>query len=210
MEWRDPHGYLVLDVDQHQDRVVSRLGETYINCPKCKTSVPINAISACLLNVLVGCSGSHGSSGPEASNAKLGAGAANQSSAACEAQRLTSKDVAGILVAPIIGTKTVSGDVQSCEYSTGGFPAIIISVRPGLGKSSVDAWIAGRMPLKASPLPGVGEAAAWQASLHEVIAEKRNLLCDVKLLGGASDIAISVDSLPGALGALCDRVFASG
>jgi hypothetical protein len=123
---------------------------------------------------------------------------------------LTIKDVTGILIAPITGTKTVSADAQSCEYSTGGFPAIIVSVRPGLGKSSVESWIAGRMPLKANPLPGVGDTAAWQAALHEVIAQKHNLLCDVQVRGGTTDIALSVNSLPGALGALCNRIFAAG
>jgi hypothetical protein len=165
------------------------------------------ALSAGLLAVMAGCSGS---SGPAASNSKLAGGTADQYSGGCEAPPLTISDVAGVLVAPITSTKPVSGDAQSCEYSTGSFPAIIVSVRPGLGKSSVDSWIEGRMPLKAEPLPGVGDSAAWQASLRELIAQKRNVLCDIQVRGGATDLVVSVDSLPGALGALCNRIFAAG
>jgi hypothetical protein len=164
-------------------------------------------LSACLFAALAGCSGA---SDPVAGNPKIAAPDTTAPAAACDAQPVKVRDVAGILVAPITGTKPVSGDAQSCEYSTGSFPAITISVRPGLGKSTVDSWIAGRMPLKASPLPGVGDAAAWQASLHEVIAQKHDLLCDVQVRGGASDIALPADALPGALGALCNRIFAAG
>lgn len=66
------------------------------------------------------------------------------------------------------------------------------------------------MPLKVEALPGVGDSAAWQASLHELIAQRRNVLCDIQVRGGATDLAISVDSLPQALGALCNRIFAAG
>jgi hypothetical protein len=156
---------------------------------------------------LVGCSRT---SGPASSHSNLMAAGTVTAPAACAAQPVKVKDVAGILVVPITQVKPVSGDSQSCEYSTGSFPAITISVRPGLGQSTVDAWIAGRMPLKAGPMNGVGDAAVWQPSLHEVIAQKHNLLCDVQIRGGVSDIALPVDALPGALGALCNRIFAAG
>jgi hypothetical protein len=166
-----------------------------------------SALFACALIGLVGCSGSPGSA---AGSSKLAGEHADRPPDACEAQPLAGKDVAGILMAPITGAKTVSGDSQSCEYSTGSFPAIIVSVRPGLGKSRVDSWIAGRMPLKANPLPGVGDAAVWQPSLHELIAQKGDLLCDVHVRGGITDIALSADALASALGALCNRIFAAG
>lgn len=66
------------------------------------------------------------------------------------------------------------------------------------------------MPLTASPLAGVGDAAVWQASLHEVIAQQHNLLCDIQVRGGAGDIALANEALPKALGALCNRIFAAG
>jgi len=165
------------------------------------------AFSACAFAALAGCSGS---SGPPASSAIQAGAAADRSPAGCGAPPLTIPQVTGILVAPITGIKPVSGDAQSCEYSTGGFPAIIVSVRPGLGKSSVDSWNEGRMPLKAEPLPGVGDAASWQPSLREVIAQKHNLLCDIQVRGGATDLVVSLESLPAALGALCNRIFAAG
>ena len=119
-------------------------------------------------------------------------------------------DVGGILTDPVTRVQPISGDSQSCEFSGGGFPSITISVRPGVGQSIVDAWLAGRMPLKATPLAGVGDAAAWQSSLQEVIAQKHNVLCDIEVRGGAADIAVSPAALPAALGALCNRIFAAG
>jgi hypothetical protein len=65
------------------------------------------------------------------------------------------------------------------------------------------------MPLTTSPLSGVGEAAVWQDSLHEVIAQKNALLCDIQVRGGGSDLAISSSALPAALGVLCNRIFAA-
>jgi len=165
------------------------------------------ALTVCAFAALAGCSGS---AGPPASYDTHAGDAAEASLGGCGTPPLTIPEVTGILVAPITGIKPVSGDAQSCEYSTGGFPAIIVSVRPGLGKSSVDSWNEGKMPLKAEPLPGIGDAASWQPSLREVIAQKHNLLCDIQVRGGATDLVVSVESLPAALGALCNRIFAAG
>jgi hypothetical protein len=166
-----------------------------------------STLAAYVITVLLGCSNA---SEPAAGDSTHAAAGAKKDAARCGTQPITLNDVTGILTAPITGTKHVSGDSQSCEYSTGSFPAITISVRPGLGQSTVDAWIAGRMPLKASPISGVGDAAVWQASLHEVIAQKRNILCDIQVRGAAGDIALPIAALPGALGALCNRIFAAG
>lgn len=166
-----------------------------------------SALAVCVITVLVGCSNAPGPAAGDSTHTAVGA---NNGAAQCGTQPVTVKDMTGILIEPITGTKHVSGDSQSCEYSTGSFPAITISVRPGLGQSTVDAWIAGRMPLKARPISGVGDAAVWQASLHEVIAQQRNVLCDIQVRGGAGDIAIPMAALPAALGALCNRIFAAG
>jgi hypothetical protein len=165
------------------------------------------ALTACALTALAGCSGS---AGPPASHDTHAGAAAEASPGGCGTPPLSIPQVAGILVAPITGIRPVAGDAQSCEYSTGGFPAIIVSVRPGLGKSSVDSWNEGRMPLKGEPLPGVGDAASWQPSLREVIAQKHNVLCDIQVRGGATDLVVSVNALPATLGALCNRIFAAG
>ena len=60
-----------------------------------------------------------------------------------------------------------------------------------------------------NPLPDVGDAAVWQGTLHEVIARKDDLLCDIQLRGTGDDIAVAAEALPRALGALCNRVFAA-
>jgi len=142
-----------------------------------------------------------------------GAGLAPASAAApvspCETLALKAADLGGLLQAPITHATDLAGDGQSCAFLTTGFSAITVSVRPGLGRASLDAWSAGKMSLAVTPLPGVGDAAVWQDTLHEIIARKSDLLCDIQLRGASDDIAVAADALPGALGALCNRIFAS-
>ena len=128
---------------------------------------------------------------------------------ACDPPILKPGDVAGLLSTPITGTRPVPGDAQSCEFTTASFPAIVVSVRPGLGRATVDAWATGKMPVESRPLTGVGEAAVWQETLHEVIAQKNDLLCDIQVRGGGSDLAVDAAVLPKAVGALCTRIFAA-
>jgi hypothetical protein len=65
------------------------------------------------------------------------------------------------------------------------------------------------MPLKGEPLPGVGDGALWVDTLHELIAQKNAVLCDIQVRGGGRDLALGSDALPGALGALCNKIFAA-
>jgi hypothetical protein len=127
----------------------------------------------------------------------------------CESLILKSSDVGGLLYAPITHATALAGDGQSCAFLTTGFSAITVSVRPGLGKASLDAWSTGKMPLPVRPLSGVGDAAVWQDTLHEVIAQKSDLLCDIQVRGGDDDIAVAAAALPEKLGALCNRIFAA-
>jgi hypothetical protein len=127
---------------------------------------------------------------------------------ACEALVLKAADLGVFLHAPITQASALAGDGQSCAFLTTGFSAITVSVRPGLGKASLDAWSTGKMPLPVRPLQGVGDAAVWQETLHEVIAQKNDLLCDIQLRGGNEDIAVAAAALPEKLGALCNRIFA--
>jgi hypothetical protein len=159
---------------------------------------------------LLGCSNA---SAPGPVPASLRAeGAVNASAAAAPAcgRTLKIEDVAGLLAVPITATRSVSGDAQSCEFLTAGFPAITVSVRPGLGSTTVDAWLKGKMPLKVSALEGIGDAAVWQDTLHELISQKNGLLCDIQVRGSADDIAPGLRTLPDALGALCNKIFAAG
>jgi hypothetical protein len=163
---------------------------------------------ACACYVLTGCS--HGAQAAGSGNPVPGTSSAQGAAmAVCDRYILKPEDLAGILRAPITGTKQVPGDAQSCEFGTASFPAITISIRPGLGRTTVDAWATGKMPLASSPLAGVGDAAVWQEELHEVIAQKNALLCDIQVRAGAGDLAIASSALPAALGGLCNRVFAA-
>jgi hypothetical protein len=128
---------------------------------------------------------------------------------ACETLVLKAVDLGGLLHAPITHATALAGDGQSCAFLTTGFAAITVSVRPGLGKASLDAWSTGKMPLPVRPLNGVGDGAVWQDTLHEVIAQKNDLLCDIQVRGGSDDIAVAADALPENLGALCNRIFAA-
>jgi hypothetical protein len=127
----------------------------------------------------------------------------------CETLVLKAADLGGLLHAPITHATVLAGDGQSCAFLTTGFSAVTVSVRPGLGKSSLDAWSTGKMPLPVRPLNGVGDAALWQDTLHEVIAQKNDLLCDIQVRGGNEDIAVAAEALPEKLGALCNRIFAA-
>ena len=126
----------------------------------------------------------------------------------CNLHLLKIDDLAGILSTPIIAIQPLPGDAQSCEFVTSSFPAIIVSVRPGIGRTTVDAWARGKMPLKSDPLPGVGDDAIWVDTLRELIAQKNAVLCDIQVRGGRSDLASNSQSLPDALGALCNKIFA--
>ena len=130
-------------------------------------------------------------------------------SSPCETLVLKTADVSGLLYAPITHATALAGDGQSCAFLTTGFAGLTVSVRPGLGRASLDAWSTGRMPLAVRPQPGVGDAAVWQDTLHEMIAQKNDLLCDIQVRGGGEDIAVAADALPQALGTLCNRIFAA-
>jgi len=127
----------------------------------------------------------------------------------CDRHLLKIEDLAGLLNVPITDIRPLPGDEQSCEFATATFPGIVISVRPGVGRITVQAWQSGKMPLHSDPLPDVGDAAVWQETLHEVVAEKNAVLCDIQIRGGGSDLAISAKALPAALGALCNKIFAA-
>ena len=76
---------------------------------------------------------------------------------ACESLVLKAADLSGFLQAPITHATALAGDGQSCAFLTTGFSAITVSVRPGLGKASLEAWSTGKMPLPARPLDNVGD-----------------------------------------------------
>jgi hypothetical protein len=127
----------------------------------------------------------------------------------CARDLLPKDELSALLKAPITGQQPIAGDPQSCEYTTAGFSGITISVRPGLGGTTVDAWATGKMPLEVRSLPSVGDRAVWQDALHELIAQQHNLLCDIQIRGSGQEIAVAADALPAAVGKLCDKIFAA-
>lgn len=171
----------------------------------------IAALSTVLaLTALAACTkGDAKSSSAVAASAPTVPTASTSSRNACDAKLITPEDVSGIFSVPITGEQPIPGDAQTCKFKAGA-SSIQISVRPGLGHASVQEWVDGKVPVTASPLAGVGDRAMWQPDMHEVIAEKNNLLCDIKAmdLGG-----VLKDPSPAAMqkkiGALCNKIFAA-
>jgi hypothetical protein len=161
----------------------------------------------CMIAVLAGCSKS--AVPAKAAPAAKEAGAPAVAASVCDRHILSIEDLEGIVNAPITAIRPVPGDAQTCEFVTAAFPAIIVSVRPGIGRTTVDAWVTGKMPLQSAPLGDVGDGAVWLETLHEVIGQKNAVLCDIQVRGGNSDLILSLEALPGALGALCNKIFAA-
>jgi hypothetical protein len=163
------------------------------------TPVPSRGLMAimCILGLMAGCS-----KRPIPESQPV-------SASLCARHLLRAADFGGILRAPIKGIQPLTGDAQSCEFLTASYPAIIVSVRPGLGRTTVDDWAAGKMALDVRPLPGIGDGAVWLETLLEVIAQKNAVLCDIQVRGGSGDLAVDLNALPNALGAVCNKIFAA-
>ena len=128
----------------------------------------------------------------------------------CERGLLTERDLQGILRGPIVGSRLVPGDSQSCALTTVGHSRFEITMRPKRGKATVDNWIDGSMALEAVPLQGVGDRAAWQRDLHEVIAERGDALCDIAVIGTEGDfVDTSEYVLEDRIGNLCNKLLGS-
>ena len=120
------------------------------------------------------------------------------------------RDVTGVLRDPIDGSRGMPGDLESCVFTTGGRPRIEVTMRPTNGKITVDSWIAGSMALEAVPLLNVGDQAAWQRDLHEVIAERDDVLCDISAIGAEKEFIDTAESaLRDRIGTLCNKVLGS-
>jgi hypothetical protein len=159
-----------------------------------------------LLLVLAACSKPVSNPGaPAASQGAGNAGASTPAGNACDRKLVTSADAAEILGEPVASVKTLPGDAQSCVFTTSDFTTLTISLRPGLGRATVDTWAAGKMPMPVTNVSGVGEQAVWQSTLKEINAEKNNLLCDIGVVGAGH----SAGATPEKLGALCNKIFAA-
>jgi hypothetical protein len=171
----------------------------------------IAALAAVVASAAAGCT-HHGDSpviGAEAAATMAPVAPGASGTSICTRHLLRPEDVAGLFSAPIVASAPVDGDSQSCEFKTAGFPAVLITVRPGIGRATVEAWASGKMQLDVRPLAGVGDSAVWQSVLHEVVAQKNNQLCDIQVRGGDSDILIADDALASVVGALCNKIFSA-
>ena len=104
---------------------------------------------------------------------------------------LKAADLGGFLQAPITHATALAGDGQSCAFLTTGFLGHHGERAPG-ARQGLARRLVGRKNAAAGPTRStdVGDAAVWQDTLHEVIAQKNDLLCDIQLRGGNDDIAV--------------------
>ena len=164
-------------------------------------------VTAGALGIVAACSrGSPNAAAAPSEDPGAGAALASRGNA-CDRKLLTAEDVAGLLSAPITGMKTIHGDRQSCAFTAASYGSVTVTLRPGLGKATVDTWKSGRMPTSAAPLSGVGDDAAWVNDLREVIAEKNDLLCDIQVSGLAGELTSSTAVEQQKIGALCNKIF---
>jgi len=158
-----------------------------------------------LLLVFGACSKPASNTGAPAASQGATNAASTPAGNACDRKLVTSADAAEILGEPVASEETLPGDAQSCVFSTAGFTTLTISLRPGLGRATVDTWATGKMPMPVTNVSGVGERAVWQSTLKEINAEKNNLLCDIGVVGAGH----SAGATPEKLGALCNKIFAA-
>ena len=165
--------------------------------------------SACLPLILLlvfgACSKPASNTGASAASQGATNAASMPAGNACDRKLVTTADAAEILGGPVASEKAVPGDAQSCVFTTADFTALTISLRPGLGRATVETWAAGKMPMPVTNVSGVGERAVWQSTLKEINAEKNNVLCDIGVVGPGH----SAGATPEKLGALCNKIFAA-
>lgn len=146
---------------------------------------------------------------PASTTAAVGLAGPAPAASACDRRLVSSRDAAAILGAPIVVTRDLQGDPQSCTFKTADHHSLTVSMRPALGKATVDTWAAGKMDTTATPLAGVGDRAVWVEDLGEVDAQKDDLLCVASAPGlrrALADPHAAASSRK--LGALCNQVFA--
>jgi hypothetical protein len=163
-------------------------------------AIALASIPACSNGESQTAAGSSGKPGPGAPQAPAGT--------ACGRKLVTEAEAAAILGAPVwIVRDPNPGDAQTCDFEAKGKPPLTVTLRPGQGDATVEAWLSGHVgPVPGTALSGVGERAAWVAKYQRVIATKNNLLCDISAQG----IKGSADATQKQLAALCNKIFAAG
>lgn len=122
----------------------------------------------------------------------------------CDSKVVAPGDLLNVLPGTITA-KTVPGDPQTCEFSADGFSSVSVTVRPGLGDVTVSEWTSENRPTDAATVTGIGDRAAWQSTLRELIATRHNVLCDIASHGAKGTEA----DLQKKFGQLCDKIWAA-
>jgi hypothetical protein len=126
---------------------------------------------------------------------------------ACDRKLLTLDDASAVLADPATSAVAIPGDAQSCTLGGSG-SGLTVPSRAGLGRTTLAVWKSGKMPISGTPLSGVGDEAVWVESLHEVVAQKNNLLCDIALSGPPWGLKKgSTAEHQAAIGKLCNKIF---
>ncbi|MEO8802470.1 MAG: hypothetical protein ABI304_02375 [Rudaea sp.] len=150
-------------------------------------------------------------------NSPANASTLTKAGSVCERNLLAPDDVGDILGAPVVGTKPLRGDRQTCYFTAKnayGTGELRVTLRPGLGEATIATFTSGKMDAYAkwSPLAGVGDSAVWKPDLHEVSAQKNNVLCEVAptpMSMGDGFAHSGEANQKRRLGALCNKIFAN-
>jgi hypothetical protein len=153
---------------------------------------------------------SHGSSSSSAARSRASAVATASLGSACKQRLLSAADVAGVLHAPSTAEEIPGDNGSTCRFTTADYASLSVTLRPGMGKTSLAIWKSGKMPVSGVVDPDVGDEAVWVEGLHEVVAEKNDLLCDIQVSGLLRNApGASLADQRRAVGALCNRIFAA-
>jgi hypothetical protein len=125
----------------------------------------------------------------------------------CEWGLVSKADAEAILGEAVTSQKTIAGLANTCEFETATFAKLTVTLTSTIGRESVDLATSPQMPGRYVPLSGVGDAAAWQIAVHQLIASKGGKLCRIGASGPPSATAGATSDK---LGALCNRMFAAG
>jgi hypothetical protein len=151
----------------------------------------------------------HGPSSRARGNSRSSAVTASRGSA-CKQKLLTVDDVSGILHAPSAAQEVPGDNGSTCSFTTADFASLSVTLRPGMGKTSLAIWKSGKMPVSGVAEPGVGDDAVWVEGLHEVVAQKNDLLCDIQVSGlDRNRPGTSIADQRRGVGALCNKIFAA-
>jgi hypothetical protein len=165
-------------------------------------------IAVMVLTVGAGCA-KGGSSAAAQTGGSLPAALSASAGSACKQKLLTTDDAAGVLHAPSTVEEIPGDNGSTCRFTTASDASLSVTLRPGMGKASLAVWKSGKMPIGGVPEDGVGDEAVWVEELHEVVARKNDLLCDIQVMGlDRNAPGTSIADQRHGVDALCNKIFA--